>query len=91
MTTLLVGLKRQRTEFEDAVSRQYREIVKPRLTNLMLATEAPSPHVVRRSLPDVYAYLDLCNEQVFLRLSGRVSKRMIEILLRLAALNVERG
>jgi hypothetical protein len=65
-----------RTQFEDAVVKQYRELIKPTL--VLDALLAPildeSSSEERERLRYIYSYLDLCNEQVFLRAIGRVSR-----------------
>jgi hypothetical protein len=65
-----------RTQFEDGVVQQYRELIKPHLVlDVMLENVARNlPDAERQRLHDVYLYLDLCNEQVFLRAIGRVSR-----------------
>jgi hypothetical protein len=69
---LLLGRSEARTTFEDAVSVQCRQMIKPRLSDALLAGLTPS----ERDLVDPYhEYLDLCNEQVCLRMQGRVRRR----------------
>ena len=65
-----------RTQFEDAVVSQYREMIKPRLVldTLLHDVRKELPECEHERLRDVYLYLDLCNEQVFLRAIGRVSR-----------------
>lgn len=66
----------ERTQFEDSIVQQYRELMKPEL----LANASVSgflddlPESERKRLRQIYLYLDLCNEQVFLRAIGRVSR-----------------
>jgi hypothetical protein len=65
-----------RNAFEDTLVRQYRELIKPELvTDVRLGRliEGRSPAEVDR-LRRIYLYLDLCNEQVFLRAVGRISR-----------------
>jgi len=65
-----------RAQFEDTIVQQYRELIKPRLlSNALLADLMTSvAEGDRERLQHVYIYLDLCNEQVFLRAIGRVSR-----------------
>jgi hypothetical protein len=65
-----------RAQFEDTIVQQYRELIKPRLlTNALLADLISNvPEGERERVQQVYLYLDLCNEQVFLRAIGRVSR-----------------
>lgn len=69
---LLFSRGQARTTLEDGLSSQYREVIKPRLVNELL--EPPSREESAAVAP-YYEYFDLCNEQVFLRLQGRVGKR----------------
>jgi hypothetical protein len=61
-----------RTTFEDTLSGQYRQVIKPRLVDGLLEPLSPDK---RETVAPYYAYLDLCNEQVFLRMQGRVGSR----------------
>jgi N-acylglucosamine 2-epimerase (GlcNAc 2-epimerase) len=71
---LFLQRRESRTHFEDDLVHEYRETIKPRLITLAL---------IPRDLPDeqfkqaeaFYPYIDLCNEQTFLRMAGRVSRR----------------
>lgn len=73
---LLLQRYQARTAFEDAVVRQYREIIRPGLlaNAILLNLLAGVPEHRRERLQQVYLYLDLCNEQVFLRSIGRISR-----------------
>jgi len=69
---LMLSRSTSRTSFEDGISRQYRELIKPQLSDALLGPlEAEERELVAR----YYEYLDLCNEQVFLRMQGRVRRR----------------
>jgi hypothetical protein len=65
-----------RTQFEDAIGAQYRELIRPQLLSHALLPNAFNelPELERDRSRHVYLYLDLCNEQVFLRAIGRVSR-----------------
>jgi len=65
-----------RTQFEDNMVRQYREVIKPDLildVVLERLFDGRSDDE-RQRIHHIYLYLDLCNEQVFLRAIGRVSR-----------------
>ena len=66
----------ERTQFEDAIVQQYRNLIRPEL--LANATVGglleDLPESERKRVRQIYLYLDLCNEQVFLRAIGRVSR-----------------
>ncbi|HEV7427026.1 MAG TPA: hypothetical protein VGQ46_11720 [Thermoanaerobaculia bacterium] len=59
--------------FEDELSRQYREIVGTIPLEAILG-ETLDKEIQRSRLANFYRYLDLTNEQVFLRQQGRVRK-----------------
>jgi len=61
------------TSFEDSVSREFREIAQ-RIPVKALLGEALSAAELTEAPDEFYHYIDLSNEQVFLRLNGRVSK-----------------
>lgn len=59
------------TQFEDDLTKQYREIIKDIPTDALLGLEI-SDDEYERTRHAFYRYIDLCNEQVFLRQQGRV-------------------
>jgi hypothetical protein len=69
---LMLTRSTSRTSFEDNISRQYRELIKPQLSEALLG---PLKAEERGLVSRYYEYLDLCNEQVFLRMQGRVRRR----------------
>lgn len=69
---LAEGRKQARTELEDTLSHEYRDLlqnipVKALLGEPLSETEYAEAH------DELYRYVDLSNEQVFLRKNGRVS------------------
>ena len=64
--------KQNVTQFEDEMSRQYREILKTIPVKAMLGDEL-SQEEFEQAENGIYHYLDLTNEQVFLRQNERVS------------------
>jgi hypothetical protein len=71
---LLLSRSQATTTFEDALSVQYRQIIKPGLLADLLSNLESDPGAVETVAP-YYEYFDLCNEQIFLRLQGRVRRR----------------
>lgn len=69
---LLLSRSQSRTAFEDGLSSQYRQMIKPGLSDALLRDLGPED---RELIARFYEYLDLCNEQVFLRMQGRVCRR----------------
>lgn len=61
-----------RTDFEDDLSREYRELTRAIPVDAHLGTEL-SEDDFKRAFPHLFQYIDLSNEQVFLRMNGRVS------------------
>ena len=69
---LMLASSQARTAFEDEVAGQYRSLIKPNLAEALLA---PLSDEDRGRLEGFYEYFDLSNEQVFLRVQGRVRRR----------------
>ena len=65
--------KQNITTFEDELSRQYREILKTIPVKALLKEELTQEEITRAKT-GIYFYLDLCNEQIFLRYKGRVRR-----------------
>jgi hypothetical protein len=61
-----------KTEFEDSLTQQYREIIKCIPIEAMLGGDL-GEYDQKKTLDDIYRYIDLSNEQVFLRRNNRVS------------------
>lgn len=61
------------TDFEDDLTREYRELVRAIPVDVHLGA-VPTEDVFEQAFPRIYQYLDLSNEQVFLRMRGRVSR-----------------
>jgi hypothetical protein len=62
------------TTFEDSLTNEYREII-DRLPTEAILGETLTPEVQVKHLHDFYRYVDLTNNQVFLRKIRRISKR----------------
>lgn len=60
-----------RTDFEDALSRDYRDTIRSLPIEALLG-ETLTEELMDRHLADFYRYIDLSNEQVFLRKEGRI-------------------
>jgi hypothetical protein len=69
-------LTKQQTvsRFEDGLTKQYREIIRGLPVEALLGEELDAIKQ-RDSLQAFYRYIDLSNEQIFLRLNGRVSEK----------------
>ena len=65
------------TQFEDELSREYRELARELPVKALLGDEL-SDEEFKEQFPDLYYYVDLSNEQVFLRFEERVSKETWE-------------
>ncbi len=60
--------------FEDSLAREYRELA-GRLPIGVLLGEQISDTEYSKTLDDLYRYVDLSNEQVFLRINRRITKK----------------
>ncbi len=69
---LLMAKRQATTEFEDTLAREYREIAL-RLPVAALLGERLSTDQHERSLDAFYRYIDLTNEQIYLRINSRVT------------------
>jgi hypothetical protein len=64
--------KINQTQFEDDLDNHYRRIIKTIPVNALLGSEL-TPEEAKEARDGIYFYVDLSNEQVFLRQFGRVS------------------
>lgn len=62
------------TTFEDSLANEYRHIT-GRLPTEALLGEILTPDVQKTHFHEFYRYFDLTNSQIFLRQSGRISKK----------------
>lgn len=67
------GTIQARTDFEDDLCREYRELARSIPPDAHLDREM-ADSVYDLAFPVLFQYFDLSNEQIFLRLNGRVSK-----------------
>lgn len=65
------------TSFEDELSREYRELARDLPVKVLLGDELDESEF-EENFQELYYYIDLSNEQVFLRFEGRVSKETWE-------------
>lgn len=65
--------KQAKTQFEDELASQYRELVKKLPIGALFGDELSS-EAHQSCLPDFHHYFDLTNEEVFLRIKGRIRK-----------------
>ncbi len=65
--------RQERATFEDALAREFRDVAERIPVKALLGQEL-LPEELATALPAFYRYVDLCNEQAFLRLNGRVSR-----------------
>lgn len=74
---LRVAQKQSVTTFEDSLTVQYRQVVAS-IPLKALFGETLSDDELKANLQYFYRYFDLCNEQAFLYLNGRISKKTWE-------------
>jgi hypothetical protein len=65
--------EQSKTTFEDSMSKEYRDISKSIPYNALLSKTLVDDEI-DQTLNQIYNYMDFCNEQIFLRKSGRVRK-----------------
>lgn len=70
---LMLSKQQTRTDFEDSLNRDYRDTIRSIPVEAMFG-DPLSDALKEKHLADFYRYIDLTNEQVFLRQQGRVSK-----------------
>jgi hypothetical protein len=62
-----------KTDFEDNLSREYRDVARSIPVRAHLGQELGKEEF-EQAFPWLYQYIDLTNEQIFLRMNGRISK-----------------
>lgn len=62
------------TSFEDTIAREYRDLANLLPTTALLGEELPDAEY-EQAFDELYHYVDLCNEQVFLRQLGRIRRQ----------------
>src|ERR1700688_3514584 len=70
---LLLTKRIDQTQFEDDLVNHYREIIMMIPVNALLEREL-TPDEAQKAKDSIYFYIDLSNDQVFLRQNGRVSQ-----------------
>src|SRR5262245_62145067 len=63
-----------RSSFEDTFAKEYRAVIKAIPTKALLGRKL-TPEERTMTLDDFYHYIDLCNEQAYLKRRGRISGR----------------
>ena len=63
--------QQQVLRFEDEIAREYREIARKIPVEALLGKPKKENN---DALNDIYTYIDFCNEQIFLRMKGRIRK-----------------
>jgi hypothetical protein len=70
---LLLTKRIDQTQFEDDLVNHHREIIMKIPVNALLEKKL-TPEEVHKAKDSIYFYIDLSNDQVFLRQNGRISK-----------------
>ncbi len=68
-----ISKKLATTQFEDTMSKEYREIISHIPTKALLGKDLDEDEY-SQSLDDLFHYIDLSNEEVFLRQQGRITR-----------------
>src|SRR5882724_10109574 len=61
-----------RTQFEDSLAQEYRQLIQPIPVKALLG-EALTEQEYQESLKYLYHYVNLTNDQIFLRQQGRIN------------------
>ena len=86
---LVLSQKQAVTTFEDSLAKEYRDIAATLPVKALLGqTLSESEHIEK--FDEFYRYFDLCNQQAFLKQSGRVSDKTWQFWLEGIASNLER-
>ncbi len=70
---IVLNGRRATTRFENELVSEYRDVINELPLEALLGEEL-SEDTHKRNLPDFYRYIDLSNEQVFLRQENQISK-----------------
>ena len=65
--------EQSKTSFEDSISKEYRDISNNIPYNALIG-KALIGEEINQASNEIYNYIDFCNEQIFLRKTGRVRK-----------------
>ncbi|ALF60781.1 hypothetical protein [Psychrobacter urativorans] len=68
-----INTQQSKTTFEDSISKEYRDIFK-NIPYSALIGKTLIDEEVNQATNGIYNYMDFCNEQIFLRKTGRVRK-----------------
>lgn len=60
-------------EFEDSLNKEYRELLKELPTDVVLGGDISKEEIVK-NINIFYRYIDLTNEQIYLRMRGRITE-----------------
>jgi hypothetical protein len=71
---LVLSQRQSVTNFEDSFAKEYRELAATLPIKALLG-EALTDEEYAQCIDKMYHYLDLCNQQVFLRKAGRISDK----------------
>ena len=71
---LFLAQRQNVTSFEDSFAKEYRELASTLPTKTLLG-ESLTEAEYTKHFDELYHYFDLCNQQVFLRNVGRISKK----------------
>lgn len=86
---LVLSQRQAVTTFEDSLSKEYRDLAS-KLPVKALLGDPLSEEEFSRHFDELYHYLDLCNEQAFLKKSGRISEETWTFWRQGIASNLER-
>ena len=62
-----------KTTFEDSLTKEYREIIR-KIPYKVLVGDEITDSEKDEAFNEIFNYMDICNEQIFLRITGRIRK-----------------
>lgn len=72
---VFLSLKQSRVSFENEMTKEYRSILQKIDYRAMFNEPLKDEDAREKARNEIYNYVDLCNEQVFLAMQGKVSSR----------------
>jgi len=67
--------EQSKTTFEDSLTKEYREIIRRIPYKALVGESLNGDENKNEAFNEIFNYMDLCNEQIFLRMSGRVRRK----------------
>jgi hypothetical protein len=73
-TQIWMGRLQGISQFEDSFAKEYRDVASKIPTRALLGSELTDEEKLNH-FDELFRYYDLCNEQIFLRIQGRINRK----------------